>query len=72
MQAPFKKFLHGCRLDFPDGLLFLWLLFLDALLLLGAGGSEGGAAFGVGFARSLLSCRKLHWSPLEHCPFTFP
>ena len=26
--------------------------------------------FGVDFARSWLSCRKLHWSPLEHCPFS--
>ena len=34
--------------------------------VLEVGGSEGGAAFGVGFSRSSLSCRKLHWSPLEH------
>ena len=26
---------------------------------------------GVGFARSWLSCRKLHGSPFEHCPFAF-
>ena len=52
MQVPFKKFLHGCRLVFPDELLPLRLLFLDALLPLGVGGSEGGAVFGVGFARS--------------------
>ena len=51
MQVPFKKFLHGCRLDFPDLLLPLRLLILDALLPLGVGCSEGGAAFGVGFAR---------------------
>ena len=31
------------------------------------GGSEDGAVFGVDFARSS-SCRKLRWSPLEHCP----
>ena len=52
MQVPFKKFLHGSRLVFSDGLLPLRLLFLDALLPLGVGGSEGGAVFGVGFARS--------------------
>ena len=34
-------------------------------------GSESGAAFGVSFARSLLSCRKLHLSPFEHCLFSF-
>ena len=35
-------------------------------------GSEGVAAFGVGFcARSSLSCRKLHLSPFEHWPFSF-
>ena len=34
-------------------------------------GSEGGAAFSVGFcARSFLSCRKLQWSPFEHCPLS--
>ena len=43
MQVPFKKFLHGCRLDFPDWLLTLRLLFLTALLPLGVGGSDGGA-----------------------------
>ena len=52
MQVPFTELLHGWRLDFPDGLLPLRLLFLDALLLLGVGGSEGGAVFVVGFARS--------------------
>ena len=52
MPVPFKKFLHGCRLVFPDGLLPLKLFFLDALLPLGVGGSEGGAVFGVGFVRS--------------------
>ena len=71
VQVPFKKCLHGCRLDFPDWLLPLTFLCLDALLPLGVGGSVGGAVFGVGFARSLLSCQKLHWSPLEHCPFAF-
>ena len=53
VQVPSKKLLHGCRLDYPDCLLPLRLLFLDAFLPLGVGGSEGGAAFGVGFgARS--------------------
>ena len=52
VQIPFKKSLRGCRLDFPDGLLPLGLLFLDELLPLGVGGSKGGAVFGVGFARS--------------------
>ena len=34
-------------------------------------GSEGVAAFGFSFccARSLLSCRKLHWFPFKHWPF---
>ena len=27
--------------------------------------------FGVGFARSWLSCRKLYWSPFEHWPCSF-
>ena len=52
MQVPFKKFLHGCRASFPDRLLPLKHLFLDARPPLGVGGSEGGAVFGVGFARS--------------------
>ena len=52
MQVPFKKFLHGCRLDFPDWLLPLRLLTLDALPPLSFGDSEDGTAFGVGFARS--------------------
>ena len=43
------------------------VLFLDALLPLGVGGSQVEAAYGVGFARSLLSCRKLHT-----LPFCFP
>ena len=33
-----RKFLHACRLVFPDGLLSVRLLFLDALLILGVGG----------------------------------
>ena len=53
------------------GLQPLRFLFLDELLPLCVGGSEDGAVFGVDFARSSLSCRKLHWSPLEHCPFPF-
>ena len=52
VQVPFKKFLHGCRLVFPDGLLPLKLLFLDALLHPGVGGSEVGPVSGVGLARS--------------------
>ena len=53
----------------------LWGSFvLDALLprVFEVGGSEGGSAFGVGFARSLLSCRKLHWSPFEQWPSCLP
>ena len=46
--------------------------FLDALLPLCVGGSEDGAVFDVGFARSSPSYQKLHWSPLEHCPQPFP
>ena len=49
MQVPFKKSLHGCRANFPDGLRPLRFLFLDALLPLGVGGSEGGAVFGFRF-----------------------
>ena len=46
VQVPFNKFLH------PEWLLPLRLLFPGALVPLGVGGSEGGAAFGVGFSRS--------------------
>ena len=74
VRVPFKMYLHGCRMNFPDWLLPLTFLFLDALLprVFGVGGSEGGAVFGVGFARSFLSCRKLHWSPFEHWAFFSP
>ena len=67
-----RSILHGGRLNFSDCLLPL-AFFLDTLLLrvFEDCGSEGGAAFGVGFARSLLSCQKLHWSPFKHCPFSF-
>ena len=41
VQVHSKKCLHGCRLDFPDWL--LRLIFLNVLLPLGVGGSEGGA-----------------------------
>ena len=53
VQVPFKKYLHG-RLIFSDWLLPLALLFLDTLLprVFEDCGSEAGAAFGVGFARS--------------------
>ena len=53
VQIPFKKSLHGCRLDFPDGLLPLRLLFLNALPPLCVGGSEDGTVFGVGFCTVL-------------------
>ena len=54
-------------------LLLLWiLLFFDTLRPRENDGSEGAAALCSGFcARSLLSCRKQHWSPFEHCPFSF-
>ena len=52
-----EVFLHGCRLVFPDGLMPPRLLILDALLPLGVGVGEGGAVFGVAFARSWLSRR---------------
>ena len=56
-----------CQSDFS-----LWrIFFLDVLLPRVIDGSEGGAAFGVGFrARSPLSCRKLHLSPFEHWPYS--
>ena len=58
-----------CQSDFC-----LWRFFFSSALPPRViDGSEGGAAFGVGFgAWSLLSYRKLHWSPFEHCPFFFP
>ena len=73
VQVPFKKYLHGGRLNFSDWLLHLAFLVLDTRLprAFEVGGSEGGASLGVGFARLLLSCQKLHWSPFEHCPFSF-
>ena len=72
VQGPTKKYLQGCRRIMPGLLLPLTLLFLDILLPRVIDGSESVAAFGVAFcARSLLSCRKLHWSPFEHCPFSF-
>ena len=71
VQVPFKYYLHGCRRILPDWLLPLTLLFLDALLPRVIDGSEDGTALGVAFARSLLSCRKLHWSPFEHWTFSF-
>ena len=58
MQVPWKKFFA----KLPIGLLRRTpaseVPFLDALLPLGVGGSEGGAVFG-------------HWSPLEHWSFAF-
>ena len=49
----------------------LWSSFcLYALPPLCVGGTEDGAVFGVDFTRSS-SCRKLRWSPLEHCPSAF-
>ena len=73
MQVPFKKYLHDCRRMSPWLLLPLILLFLDTPRPRVIDGSESAAAFGVGFrARSLLSCRKLHWFPFEHWPFFFP
>ena len=72
VRVPFKKNPHGCRRMVPGLLLPLTLLFRDILLPRVIDGSEGGAAFGVGFcAQSLLSCRKLQRSPFEHCPFSF-
>ena len=58
MQVPCKKYLRGCRLNFPDCLLHLRFSFSTHFYE---------AAYGVGFARSLLSCRKLHT-----LPFCFP
>ena len=81
MQEPFKKFLHGCRLDFPNWFLPLRLLFLDALLPLGDGGSDGGAVFWCRFCTfmtvvpetALVSYRTLTFSsPLTaHACFSF-
>ena len=72
MQVPFKKFLHGCRLVFPDWLLLLKLLFLDALLPLGVGGSEDGAVFGVGFCTSMSFVPETTLVSLRILPFCFP
>ena len=73
MQVPFKKYVHGCRRIIPGLLLPLILLFLDTLLPRVIDGSEGVAAFGVGFcARSLLSCRKLQrWDVLADEDHTY-
>ena len=62
VQEPFKKYLHGGRLNSQTGF-FLWHFFFSTHFpprVFEDCGSEGGSAFGVGFARSLLSCRKLH------------
>ena len=49
-----------------------YFLFFDTLRPRDKDGSEGVAAVCSGFwARSLLSCRKLHWSPFEQWPFSF-
>ena len=73
MQVPFKLYLHGCRRIAPWLVLPRILLFLDTLRPRDIDGSEGVAALGFGFcARSLHSCRKLHWSPCEHLAFCFP
>ena len=56
------------QLNFSDW--FLPLAFFSThfyLIVLEDCGSEGGAAFGVGLARSLPLMRKL----FEHCPFSF-
>ena len=46
--------------------------FLDTLRPRDTVGSESVTAVCSGFwARSLLSCQKLHWSPFEHWPFSF-
>ena len=66
------KYLHGCDESCQGYFLLLTLLFLDTLRPRDIGGSEGVAAFGVGFcARSLLSCQKLHWSPFGRWSFPF-
>ena len=50
---------------------FVIFLFFDTLRPRVIDGLEGVAAVCSGFwARSLLSCRKLHWSPCEHWPFS--
>ena len=62
VQVPLQQCLHGCRRMAPWLLLPRILLFLDTLRPRDIDGSESVAAFGVGVcARSLLSCRKLHW-----------
>ena len=73
MQVPFKYYQHGCRRILPVCLLLVALLFLDVLLPRVIDGSEGGAAFGVGFdARSSLSCRKTVLVSLRTMVFFFP
>ena len=72
MQVHFKEFLHGCRLDFPDCLMPLRLLFLDALLPLGVGGSEDGAAFGVDLAPIMTLVSETALVSSQTLTFCFP
>ena len=67
VHAPFNKFFHGCRLVFPDWLLPLRFLFLDALLPLGVGGSEDGAVFGV-----MVDVPETAWVSSRTLSFCFP
>ena len=72
-KYPSNQYLHGCRRMAPWLLLTWTLLLFDTLRPREEDGSEAVAALWSGlWARSLLSCRKLHWSPFEHSAFFFP
>ena len=62
---------HNHRANFPDGPASETLSSRCTSTILLCRCSEEGTDFGVDFARSFSSCRKLHLSPLEHCPFAF-
>ena len=71
MQVPFKKYSHCGRLNFSDCSLPLAFLFLNTLqaCVFKDWGSEGVAAFGVGFCEWLQVCTLVFFS--LSLPFSF-
>ena len=63
--------MHGNRNILPLGILPLSLLVLDAFLTLCCVEDLGEGSDCVDFARLFISCRKLQWSPFDHCPVAF-